>query len=202
MINRRQTLHGACLLAALLPFGLGRAFAAEQAGRVEDMSGEALAELLAKRRPLASGESVFVGDTVMTGEASRIGMMIGKGTTLRLGAMARLTIDRFLLDAGGVVSLKAGPMLLDRPKAAGAQNIQIRGAFGLIAVRGTQLFAGPSRGKMGVLVRRGSVTVTSGGSTVVLNAGEGTDVAEAGARPSAPAPWGQERINEALASVS
>ena len=127
MINRRQTLHGAGALAALAPFGMSRAIAAEPAGRVEDLSGEALAELLAKRRPLASGESVFVGDTVMTGEASRIGMMIGKGTTLRLGAMARLTIDRFLLDAGGVVSLKAGPMLLDRPKAAGAQNIQIRG---------------------------------------------------------------------------
>lgn len=202
LLVRRRLLQSALGGVAALSLATQVTLASEKAGQVDDLSGEAIAELEASRRRLIPGEVIYVGDTVMTGEASRIGLTVGSATTLRLGARAKLTIDRFLIDAGGVLSLKSGPLLFDRPPGSTTQQVQIRGAFGLIAIRGTQIFAGPSRGKMAVFVRRGSVSVTSGDKIVLLNAGEGSDVPEIGAPPTAPIAWSQERINEALASVS
>jgi hypothetical protein len=177
------------------------AAASEPAGRVEDMFGKAVAELRRASRPLASGESLFVGETVATGEASRIGMKVGEATTIRLGPEARLKLDRFILNAGGTLTLQSGPMTFERPASAAPQPVTIRGAFGMIAVRGTHFFAGPSRGKMAVAVVRGSVAVTSGGETVVLNAGDGTDILTYGGKPSKPSRWADARLVEALDSV-
>ncbi|MCA0400549.1 MAG: FecR family protein [Proteobacteria bacterium] len=175
--------------------------ASEQAGHVEDIFGQAVAEMLRATRSLTSGERLFVGETIATGEASRIGMKVGEATTIRLGPEARLKLDRFILDAGGTLTLQSGPMTFERPAGARPQPITIRGAFGMIAVRGTHFFAGPSRGKMAVAVVRGSVTVTSGGESVVLNAGEGTDITTYGGKPSKPARWADARLIEALDSV-
>src|SRR5262249_52826991 len=44
---------------------------------------------------------VFLSEEVATGVASRLGMRLGRDTTVRLGEQARLKIDRFLVDAGG-----------------------------------------------------------------------------------------------------
>ena len=51
--------------------------------------------------------------------------------------------------------------------------VKIRSSYGLIAVRGTKFFAGPSNGVFGVFVDHGTVTVSGGGSEVVLQAGRG-----------------------------
>ena len=193
----RLTTGAAASLMSLNEVAISR----ETAGRVFDVSGQAMAEMRRARRQLALGESVFVGDTVMTAEASRVALMVGAATNIRLGPEARLRIDRFIMDAGGSLTLQSGPMTFNRPPGAAPQPMTIRGAFGMIAVRGTHFFAGPSRGKTGVLVVRGSVSVRSGGETVILNQGEGTDIVTFGARPSKPALWSGDRINEALASV-
>ena len=60
-------------------------------------------------------------------------------------------------------------MLLDKPKTAGPINI--RSPFGLISVRGTRLFAGPSKGVFGVFVVNGAVTVAAAGKTVTVQGG-------------------------------
>lgn len=171
------------------------------AGHVNDLLGDARAELLAARRKLAQGETIFIGDTIITGQASRIGLKIGDSTQIQLGAEARLKIDKFIANAGGTLTLQSGPMTFERPKGATPQPVQIRGAFGMIAVRGTHFFAGPSRGKIGVLVLHGSISVRSGGETVMLGAGDGTDILRYGGKPTAPARWPDERISEALNSV-
>lgn len=193
----RLALGGAAALATLPAL----AQTAERAGLVDNLVGEAVAELKKDRRLLASGGNVFVGDSVSTAEESRVALLVGEATTIRLGPRARLKIDRFIMNAGGTLTLQSGAMTFNRPPSETPQPMAIRGAFGMIAVRGTYFFAGPSRGASGVLVLRGSVSVASGGETVILQAGEGTDVARPGARPSPPAIWSQARIDEALASV-
>jgi ferric-dicitrate binding protein FerR (iron transport regulator) len=199
-------LHRRSLLgAALSTFGLfiardARAESAQRAGAVEFVKGEAFAEASAARRALDRNAPVFLGDQCATGAESRLGMQLGGSTRLRLGEKARITIDRYLVNAGGELTLQSGPMLFDR--AAGAAPIQIRSPFGLIAVRGTRFFAGPSRAAFGVFVERGSVTVTSRFASVTLQAGEGTDIRHPGDAPSPPARWAAPRIREALASVS
>lgn len=197
MMERRSFALGTLGLLALPQAGM----ASEQAGLVEDVFGQAVAELRRAARPLTSGEQLFLGETITTGQASRIGMKVGEATTIRLGPEARLKLDRFILNAGGTLTLQSGPMTFERPAGAAPQPVTIRGAFGSIAVRGTHFFAGPSRGKMAVAVVRGSVAVTSGGDTVVLNAGEGTDIATLDAKPSKPARWADTRLVEALDSV-
>jgi hypothetical protein len=201
MIDRRMLARLALGGAALLALS-NLAEASERAGRVDDVVGQAMAQLEKDRRPLASGGNIFVGDTVTTAAASRLGLLVGEATNIRLGPQARLKIDRFIMNAGGTLTLQSGPMTFNRPPSAAPQPMAIRGAFGMIAVRGTQFFAGPSRGKSGVLVLRGSVAVRSGGETVILTAGEGTDVVRRGAKPTPPSRWADARIAEALASVS
>jgi len=197
--SRRRLL---CRGMLALPFilSLAAARAAERVGSVEDVSGEAFAELEQVRRTLERAAPVFLSEEVMTGAASRLGMQLGRNTTVRLGEQARLKIDRFLVDAGGEMTLRSGPLLFDgQPRRAG---LQIRSPFALIAVRGTRFFAGPSNDRFGVFVARGSVSVSSAGQQVVLREGEGTDIASPGTPPTPVKRWGPERIRAALASVS
>ena len=198
--NRRWLLrHG----APALPFILADipASAAERVGSVEDVKGEAFAELDAARRTLDQAAPVFLGDEVATGIASRLGMRLGGDTIVRLGEQARLKIDRFLVDAGGDMTLRSGPLLFDRPPGRAPAAV-IRSPFALIAVRGTRFFAGPSNGRFSVFVARGSVAVISAGQQVIVREGEGTDFVSPGTPPAPVNPWGSERIRAALASVS
>lgn len=199
--NRRWFLcHG--ILALPLTVAFLPAFGAEPVGSVEDINGEAFAEANAVRRLLERLAPVFVGDQVGTGVASRLAMRLGRDTTIRLGEKARLRIDRFLLDAGGEMTLRSGPLLFDRPPARAPEPVQIRSPFALIAVRGTRFFAGPSNGRFAVFAELGSVAVTSAGRRVILQDGEGTDFSAPGTRPTPARRWQPERVRAALASVT
>jgi hypothetical protein len=197
-IDRRAFVAGLALVGP--SSHLAFAQSENVAGKVDEVIGLVTAEGKDRQRPLAMQETVFVGDTVATGSASKLGMKLGQETALRLGELARIKIDRFLVNAGGSIQLNAGPLLLDKPKTTPPVNI--RSPFGLISVRGTRVFAGPSKGVFGVFVVHGMVTVTAGGKTVQLVDGFGTDIAKRGTAPTAPARWGEERIRLALASVS
>jgi ferric-dicitrate binding protein FerR (iron transport regulator) len=197
--NRRWLLRRGALTLPLI-LALGPARAVEQVGSVEDVAGEAFGELEAVRRTLDRAAPVFLSEEVATGVASRLGMRLGRNTTVRLGEQARLKIDRFLVDAGGVMTLQSGPLLFDgQPRHAG---LQVRSPFALIAVRGTRFFAGPSNDRFGVFVARGSVSVSSAGQQVILREGEGTDIASPGTPPTPVKRWAPERVRAALASVS
>jgi hypothetical protein len=172
----------------------------EAAGSVEEISGEAFAETREKRRPLERAAPIFVSDKVGTGPNSRLELRLGENTIIRLGERARLTIDRFLRNAGGEITLDSGAMLFDK-RAGEPMPMEIHGPFGVIAVRGTRFFAGPSNKVFGVFVEEGTVTVSAAGRQVILRAGEGTDIRSPGARPTPPTRWGQARISAAYTSV-
>ena len=175
--------------------------AAPASGLVETIRGEAFAELKGARRALAVRADVFVEETIMTGEAARLALRFGGDTRLRLGAAARLTIDRYIANAGGEFSLMEGGMLYDRPRKQQSAESVLRSLFGLIAIRGTRVFAGPSKGVFGVFVVHGAVDVTAAGKTVTLGRGFGTNIAKPGDPPTDPAAWKRPRIRAALASV-
>jgi hypothetical protein len=174
--------------------------AAAVVGYAAEVEGRVTAQLAAQRRILAPRGDIFLEDEVASAERSRAALRLGRDTSVRLGANARVRIDRFIVDAGGVLTLEAGPLLLD--KAEGTPGtLNIRGSFGLITIRGTRVFVGPSNGVIGIFVVRGQIGVTSGGRSVVLQTGQGTNIAAPGTPPTPPAPWGQARIRAALASV-
>lgn len=201
-IVRRAVFRLAGLSLAALSTRLGPASAREIAGSVEELRGQAFAEAERKRRDLETAAPIFLDDEISTGSGSRLAMHLGKDTTVRLGEMAHLKIDRSVESVGGELTLVSGPLLFDRPPGAAPKPLRIRSSFGLIAVRGTVFFAGPSAGVFGVFVQRGSVSVSAAGKRVVLNAGEGTNIARPGDAPTPPTLWGQPRIEAALASVT
>jgi hypothetical protein len=171
------------------------------AGQVKEVRGKATAAMAEATRTLAAQDNVFIGENVATGAQSRAELRLGQTTTLRLGDNARIKIDRFLVNAGGVITLESGPLLLDKDRSAGGAPVEVRGPFGLIVVRGTKFFAGPSNGVFGVFVVNGRVRVTAAGRTVALYAGQGTEIRSSGARPTPPRRWSRERTRSALASV-
>jgi ferric-dicitrate binding protein FerR (iron transport regulator) len=197
---QRRLLLGAGLAAVLVPRAV-MAQGPKPAGRVEELMGEAFAQAASARRTLERHGPVFMADQVGTGANSRLTMQLGDQTRVRLGEGARLTIDRYLVEAGGELTLHSGPMMFDRPAGSSPVPVQVRSSFGLIAVRGTRFFAGPSNNVFGVFVERGSVAVTAARRTVVLQAGQGTDIPRRGAPPSPPKAWGPPRIQAAFHSV-
>lgn len=200
-LDRREVLRLVGTLLASTAFS-APARAADPAGRVEEIKGEAFVDASNKLRPLEKAASLFVGDRVGTGVSSRLTMLMGEDTTIKLGEKAQLVIDQFLSTTGGEISLQSGPMLFDRPRGSRPVPVKIRSSYGLIAVRGTKFFAGPSNGVFGVFVDHGSVAVSGGGSEVVLQAGQGTNLEGPGSKPTPAVAWGAERIRGALDSVS
>jgi hypothetical protein len=199
-LDRRSLLRAVAGAAIFLPVTT-YAERAEPVGSVEDVRGEAFAEARAQRRSLERAAPLFIQELVGTGPASRLTLQLGKDTTLRVGSEARLTLDRLLVNAGGEITLQSGPILFDRPATSTPARVQLRSSFGLIAVRGTRFFAGPSAGVFGVFVERGRVSVSAAGTRVVVRANQGTSIARPGARPTPPAPWKPERVRAALESV-
>jgi hypothetical protein len=196
-LTRRQALAGAGSLLVT-----GSALAETDAGWVETVRGEGYAQRAAERLTLQQNSRLFVNDRVETGGESRLGLRLGRSTQVKLGAHARVRIDNFLVNAGGVLELQNGEMLFDRPEGAPPARFSVRSPFALIAVRGTRFFAGMSNGVFGVFCARGRVDVSASGKTVTVLRGQGTNIIGIGGTPSDPTAWGQPRIQSAMASVS
>jgi hypothetical protein len=196
-LSRRRAL----LIGAAAILAAGAAAAEEQpAGTVQALRGDAFAEGPKPRRPLLLKAQIFIGDLVETAANSALTMQLGKATFVKLGALAKFRIDSFVVNAGGTFDLDQGPMLIEH-NGGKDENLQVRSPFGLMAVRGTKFFAGPSNDVFGVFVATGLVAVTGGGSTVVLRPGLGTNIAHQGDAPSEPRRWSPGRITAALRSV-
>ena len=91
------------------------AAAAQNAGSVQELAGHAFAGTSASRRTLEPRAAILLGDQVETGDQSRVTMLLGRQTTVRLGERGRVTIDRFLVDAGGDITLQSGPVMVEHP---------------------------------------------------------------------------------------
>jgi ferric-dicitrate binding protein FerR (iron transport regulator) len=199
--HRRTVLIAAACLSAGMLFALSSALAADPAGDVAEIKGEAFADTGQQHRALEKTSPVYLADRVSTGAESRLALHLGSDTTVRLGEKSQLVIDQFLVDTGGEISLQSGPMLFERPEGARRIPVKIRSPYAVIAVRGTTFFAGPSNGVFGVFVESGSVEVSGAGTTVTLTAGQGTNLQSPGAAPTPPVNWGEARIRAALESV-
>jgi hypothetical protein len=175
--------------------------AQENAGAVTSVTGQAFADRSTERRTLAPQAAILVGDRVGTGPASRVSLLLGRDTTLRLGERGSVVIDRFLMNAGGEISLESGPLMFDRPSGSPPEGVRIRSPYGLIAVRGTRFFVGPDGAALGIFVERGVVTVQAGGRTVRVSAGLGTTIPGPGAGPGEVKRWAPERITALFGSL-
>jgi ferric-dicitrate binding protein FerR (iron transport regulator) len=177
-------------------------FAADAAGEVEHIRGTAIAVTKGQDRELALRAQIYVADLIKTGDEARLRLRLGQRTTLRIGERAQIKIDRYLVDAGGDIDLLEGAILFERTGKPPVPDLKFKSPYGLMSVRGTRFFAGPSRGVFGVFVGAGEVEVTSAGVSVILGLRQGTDIPQVGTPPSNPVFWRRPRIREALRSVT
>ncbi|MDQ1849680.1 FecR domain-containing protein [Gemmobacter fulvus] len=177
-----------------------RLWAAEPIGTTRSLTGTATLTRTGGAYPLHPDDPLTEGDMVATAADSLATLELFTQTQIHLGPDAQFTIDRFTADLGGVISI-GGAMVFDRLDDLPPLDLTVQSAFAQIGVRGTRFFAGPSRGTYGVFVARGRVVVQAVGASRTLVAGEGVDIASAGAAPSAVARWGEARIAEAFAGL-
>jgi len=200
-LDRRSILVAGC--GAFIGLGGVSAAALGQSapiGAVDEVRGEASAELQGKHRELKKQSEIFVGDLLATGNNGRLVLKLGPATTIKLGAAARLRIDRYLAETGGEFELVGGHIQFERHGKPAADGITFRSAYGLMAVRGTRFYAGPNRGQFAVLVGEGLLEVTAGGLAVLVHPQQGIDIKAPGQRPSTPRPWQTGRIREMQAN--
>lgn len=198
-ITRRNVLWG--LSGAALVLGSTKGRAEDPIGSVREARGQVEVERGGLREDLEVDGPIMIRDRVSTGASSFAALALGAVTLVRLGGEVDLVIDSFIAEQGGVLDIGAGPILFDRPEAAPPIDMTIRTAFGLIGVRGTKFFAGPSNGVFGVFVERGRVSVLAAGERRRLEAGEGVDISSPGAAPGEVKAWGAPRIAAAYRSV-
>lgn len=198
-LSRRLFMAGGAL--ALTGIGIRATQANSIIGKAVEITGDVTRKQENHLEGLKAGTSLMDHDFVKTGAKSFASLELGDDTSLLLGSDTELLIDTFIAGQGGTIELGTGQMVFDRPEGLAKIDLTMRTAFGMIGVRGTKFFAGPSRGVFGVFVEHGLVEVTGGGVTRQVGRGQGVDIATPGAVPSEVAQWGDARIREAYASV-
>jgi ferric-dicitrate binding protein FerR (iron transport regulator) len=190
--TRRSLIAGAGTACAI-PFA--PAFAAQAVGAVTQLVGQAFAD----RRTLDANGPVYLEEMVRTEVGSRLSMKLGATTTLKLGPDTRVRIDRFLVDAGGELTLERGSMLFDGKDGGFPKGLNVKSPYAVIAVRGTSFFAGELDTPLEVFVYRGAVAVTSGRRVMQLLQGDGVSLGQRGAGAPNVRVWGKPKIDRANA---
>ncbi|MQX15166.1 iron dicitrate transport regulator FecR [Sinorhizobium terangae] len=196
---KRRFFVGGLMLAAIAGRS-ARAAPNSVVGKAEKIRGNVRRRQGEDEARLAVGSDVLDNDYVSTSTNSFADLALSE-TRILLGPQTELLIDKFIAGQGGTLELGLGRMVFDRPEGLSKVNVAVRTAFGMIGVRGTKFFCGPSRAAFAVFVERGAVSVRGGGVTRTVTAGQGVDFDRPGAAPSELTNWGQARIREAYASV-
>ncbi|OAP41200.1 iron dicitrate transport regulator FecR [Sinorhizobium glycinis] len=198
-MRRRMVLGG--LIMAVIGGRKAAAASGTVVGKAETIRGNVRRRQGDAEERLAAGGAVLDRDYVKTSTNSFADLALSE-TRILLGPETELLIDSFIAGEGGTLELGLGRMVFDRPQGLPKVDVVVRTAFGMIGVRGTKFFCGPSRAAaFAVFVEHGAVSVEGGGVTRMLSAGQGVDIGRPGAAPSEPTNWGQARIREAYASV-
>lgn len=204
----RRTLRTLLFVSLwLAPLSAG---AAEEIGSVARVHNAAWALSTGDNRSLETGSPIYDGDVLSTGSEARLEVTFVDGTSLTLGQNAVIEVDDFVYDpenedgsAGWDILAGAFLMVTGEIAKNSPENVSISTPSVHIGIRGTQFWGGLIDDGYGVLLLEGIVTVSTASGTVVLSQiGEGTMVAEAGAAPSDPIIWGDEKKARAFETVT
>lgn len=183
---------------------------ADLIGAVERAQNAVFADLGGERRALAPEASLFFDEILRTGADARLEAALIDDTRITLGENATLHIDEFVFTpgtTGGSLALRVaeGAFLFvgGQVEGPGGGDVSITTPLATLGIRGTTVWGGPLDGGYGVIVLEGEVSVTTEGGSVLLTPGLGTMLmGGADGAPEAPAPWAEDRLARAVASIS
>lgn len=201
------------LVLGLLVVGLAivPALAADPAGQVTRIKGEASVASAAERHALAQGGAVFAGDTVTTGEDARLELTMIDGTKVTLGDDSELRIDDYVYSphgktGNGALTLTHGVFRAVTgalAKLAG-EPFQVATPVASIGIRGTD-FWGEQRADrllIALLGGRAVVVENAGGRVELTRRNLATRVEGPGQAPSRPFALSAAQLRAALATVA
>jgi hypothetical protein len=197
-----------CIVSAVFlttTSGLSPAWA-DTVGEVVRQVGAVVAQRDGNTRALYIGAAVERGDTIVTYGDSKVAIRLADGGMLSLGNATEVEISEYVANGQqgirGVLSLVIG---IVRTSLGGpwADGFEVRSRAAVASMRSTDWITEATPDKAAVFVVEGIVEVTgrADAATVVLNAGDGTDV-PVGGSPGAPKQWGQKRVDSVLARTS
>lgn len=213
IIARRQ--FGRLLLsgtaAAWGAFGgipwLGTSASAEdrtQLGSVALMQKVAGATYGQDSRSLAIGDKVYRGDLLWTRSHGQLRIDLRDGSNLSLGENAEVTMDDSVLSGGGSAFMRVINGAFRFSSGGSEQSAtppKIGTPFAVLSLRGTEVYGAKFDHSWGFFVSSGQVEVGNDSGSVILNAGEGTDVSSQSIKPGAPKKWGAAKIAHTRAQL-
>ncbi len=201
--SRRTTL--ATLGSGLVLLSDAPVAAADGFGRVARLAGDLSAIRDTTIVGLMPGDPVLIDDILRTGPGSRAVIVGADGLRIAIGPGTEMVLRSLAADSGGtsvVLGLLRGITRLIGGVVAGRRTIEIDTRTAVASVRSTEWLVESTGKGTGVLSISGAVTVRSlAGVVVVLQPGEGTDVAP-GSPPRPPAIWGAARREDAIARTT
>ena len=204
-----------CLIATLVIFtqamtGTLNAGASEHMiGVASRVQGMATAINDGDARSLDKASPILRRDQLATSTESRLEVTFTDGSLLTMGADASLKVDDYVFQspdqknslqllAVGAFKLVSGA--INKPEA---DAIKVVTPVGALAVRGTDIWAGPIDGGYGVFLLDGQVSVTTNaGSVTLTEPGTGTNLTDINSPPGEVSRWPQSKVDRALAAVS
>ena len=182
----------------------GPAAAADLAGTIVRLRGDAVASLAGQVRTLTTGDDLFVGETVSTGQPARLRLRLLEGAVITLGNNSTFTMQGYE-DDEEVFDLVEGVFLAVSDHAAGPRDhrLRVQTPIGNMGVRGTS-FWGRYDGKVlsvAMLEGTGIWVEAAGVHVEMTEPGTGLKVTP-GAPPTQPKPWKAERIENAKRMVA
>jgi ferric-dicitrate binding protein FerR (iron transport regulator) len=206
-MNRRALLVGAAGIAFSCDWRPARA--AEPVGRVLSALGSTFLARGDAKIKANDGVPLLLHDIAETREASRLELLLGEATHIKLGPMASFEVDSFVRGHTAKSHLDRGAVLVDHGPGS-EPEFEVETPYALIGARGTKFWMGPTNGAFGILALSGQVEVSAAGKKVLVAAGMATEVAtpatrmmspQANRAPSPPTIWDKERIRAALSMV-
>ncbi len=178
-MNRRYLM---CVVAAGLAVASAPSLAADKVGVAAAVQNNVQGVQNGAPRRLATGSSVFEQELIRTGEQSVAQLLFLDETTLSIGPLSEVILDRFVYDpANGT-----GNVVLSATKGAfrfisGSQdplNYTIETPVATIGVRGTIIDC--AIGSLTCIVQQGSVVIVVGGVPRTFTAGDTFSVDDGG----------------------
>ena len=160
-------------------------------------------------RSLEVGSEVQLGDIISTGKDTRLELEFTDGTIVRLGERAHFTVVEYILDQNGgnaVMRMLQGAFQVTSGKmmqlADASMTVQTETAT--IGIRGTTFWGGvlDNGFEVALLSGKGVDVKTSIGTVSLTEPGTGTRAASSDVFPSEPLPWGQNKMQSAIDTVT
>jgi hypothetical protein len=184
LMRRKTGLQIAGGALALLAFAaLSSAASAQEVGKASAVNPAATANM----RTITIGASITHKERIKTEAKGSVQLLFVDKTSMTIGPNSDLTIDEYVYNpnAGSgklAATLSKGALRFVGGQISHSGDAEIKTASAVIGIRGGVALIGMHHAYAGY----GTSTVTSGGSTVTLGAGEYIDIPGGGAAPSPP----------------